>query len=187
MPPPRLRPDDTTLLVIDMQERLLPAIVDRERVINNCVVMLRLVRELNLPFLVTEHYPQGLGRTVEPVSAAMFDPSARIEKTRFSAVVDVVDDLLTSWRRSNVLVCGIETHVCVLQTVLDLQTSGRQAFVVSDAVAAAHRDQGPFALRRMEAAGAVVTGVMSAMYELLGDAAHPARRACVALAKEIQP
>ncbi|MBT8486254.1 MAG: isochorismatase family protein [Phycisphaerales bacterium] len=186
MPVPRLRSEDTTLLVVDMQERLLPAIVDRERVVNNCVVMLQLVRELNLPFLVTEHYPQGLGRTVEAVSAAMFDPSARIEKTRFSAMVDVVDDLLTAWRRSTVLVCGIETHVCVLQTVLDLQASGRQAFVVSDAISAAHRDQGPPALRRMESAGAVVTGVMSSMYELLGDAAHPARRACVGLAKTIQ-
>ncbi len=141
--------------------------------------------ELGIPFLVTEHYAQGLGRTVQAITAAMIDPASRVEKTRFSAVVPVVDEMLRSWRRGTVLVCGIEAHVCVLQTVLDLQASGRQCFVVSDAVASSQPEQLDHAVRRMEAAGAITTGVMSAMYELLGDAGHPSRRACVELAKQI--
>jgi nicotinamidase-related amidase len=186
MPVPRLRVDDTALLVVDVQERLVPAIPDRERLIGNCVIMLRAATELGIPSLVTEHYPKGLGRTVEEVTAVMVDQAARVEKTRFSAAVDVVDDILRSWRRSTILVCGIDAHVCVLQTVLDFQAGGRQCFVVSDAVAASHPDQIAPAYRRMEAAGAFTTGVMSAMYELLGDAAHPSRAALVDLAKGIR-
>jgi nicotinamidase-related amidase len=85
-----------------------------------------------------------------------------------------------------VLVCGVEAHVCVLQTVLDLQAGGRQAFVCTDAVSASQRDQIQPALARMGAAGAVMTGVLSAMYELLGDCANENFRACLELAKSIQ-
>lgn len=182
---PRLRIEETALLVIDMQEKLLPSIADRQRVIRNCEVILRMAGELGIPYLVTEHYPQGLGRTVQPVASAMVDPAARIEKTRFSAAVEIVLDLLQSWHRTSVLLCGIEAQVCIMQTALDLQAAGRQSFVVSDAISATQTNQIAPALRRMEAAGAVTTGVMSAMYELLVDARHPARRACVELAKGI--
>jgi len=185
MPIPRLRTLDTALMVIDVQEKLVPTIADGERLVGNCAVMLRLAAELGMPFLVTEHYPKGLGRTVEAITAAMIDPSARVEKTRFSAAVDVVDQMLRSWRRNTVLVCGLEAHVCVLQTVLDLQAGGRQCFLVSDAISASQTDQIQPAMTRMEAAGAVTTGVMSSMFELLGDARHPSRRACIELAKRI--
>ncbi len=184
---PRLRIDDTALLVLDVQEKLVPAISDRERLIGNCTIMLELAAELGIPYLVTEHYPKGLGRTVDPLSTAMSDPAARIEKTRFSAKLAIVDDLLRSWRRNTLLICGIEAHVCVLQTVLDMQAAGRQCFVVSDAVSASQPGQVAAASRRWEAAGVVTTGVTSAMYELLGDANHPARRACVELAKRVIP
>jgi len=188
MPIPRLRIQESALLVVDVQEKLVQAIPDRQRekLINNCVIMLKMAGELRIPYLVTEHYPAGLGRTVEPLAAAMSNQAARVEKTRFSALVDVVDDLLRSWQRTSVLLCGIEAHVCVMQTALDLQAGGRQSFIVSDAIAAMQPDQIQHALRRMEAAGAVTTGVMAAMYELLGDARHPARQACVELAKAIR-
>ena len=182
---PRMHIEDTALLVIDMQEKLVPTIIDRQRLITNCSVMIAAAGELELPYLVTEHYPAGLGRTVQEITSAMVDPSARVEKTRFSALVDLVDERLRRWRRSNVLVCGIEAHVCVLQTVLDLQGSGRQCFLVSDAIASSQTEQLNHAVRRMEAGGAVTTGVIGAMYELLGDAAHPARRTFVELAKKV--
>jgi nicotinamidase-related amidase len=187
MPIPRLRTEDTCLLVVDVQEKLVPTVAGSDRLVHNAALMLRLATELNMPYLVTEHYPKGLGRTVEAIDAAMLDRAARVEKTRFSAVVDLVDDMLTAWRRTSVLVCGIEAHVCVLQTALDLQASGRQAFVVSDAVASSQPEQFEHACRRWEAAGAVTTGVMSATYELLGDAKHSSRRACVDLARRIMP
>ena len=186
MPIPRLRIDNTILLVIDVQEKLVPSIVDRERIIGNCAILLKMAAELGMPYVVTEHYPKGLGRTVPAITSAMVDPSARIEKTKFSAVVELVEDQLRRWGRSCVLVSGIEAHVCVLQTVLDLQMIGRQCFLVSDAISASQPDQREHALRRMEAAGAVTTGVLSVMYELLGDARHPAFRPCLDLARQIR-
>jgi nicotinamidase-related amidase len=141
---------------------------------------------LELPYLVTEQYPKGLGRTDEVVASAMSDRSRRVEKTRFSALVDVVDEQLRRWRRTSVIVCGLEAHVCVLQTVLDLQASGRQAFVCTDAVSCSQREQIRWAFERMARAGAILTGVMSVLYELLGDASHPSFRGCLELAKAIE-
>lgn len=186
MPIPRLRLDDTALLVIDVQERLIPTIVDADRVIENCALLLRMAHELGIPAIVTEQYVKGLGRTVEGVSSALADQAARIEKTRFSAAVDLVIETLQAQRRGTVLICGLEAHVCVLQTVLELHAGGRQCFVVTDAVSAAQREQMPFAFERMQKAGAVMTGVVSAMYELLEDSTHPSFRACLELAKAVR-
>jgi len=183
MPIPRLRTAAAALLVIDVQERLLPTIHEADRVMARCAAMLRLAGILGLPVLATEQNPRGLGRTADEVAAAMLDPSQRVEKSRFSALVDLVDERLTAWGRSAVMVCGIEAHVCVLQTVLDLQASGRQAFVLSDAVSAGEVAQIEPALRRMERAGAIITGVVSATYELLGDFRHPAFRDCLRIIK----
>lgn len=184
---PRLRIDETALVVIDVQERLIPTIVRAERLVKHCAILLRLADELKLPYLVTEQYPKGLGRTVDEVAGVMPDPSRRIEKTRFSAAVDLVVSQLRRWRRSSVLVAGIEAHVCVLQTVLDLQEAGWQSFVVSDAVSASQADQVAPALARMRQAGAIETGVISAMYELMGDSTHASFRRCLELAKAVQP
>ncbi|MCH8822337.1 MAG: isochorismatase family protein [Planctomycetes bacterium] len=183
MPIARLHIDSTALLVIDVQERLMPTIGDRDRLINNCAILLQLAGVLSIPYLVTEQYPAGLGRTVDEVASAMGDPSRRVEKMRFSAAVDVVLDELKRWRRPNILICGIEAHVCVLQTVLDLQDSGWQTFICSDAISASQPDQIAPAVKRMEKSGAIVTGVLSAMYELLGESTHPAFKSCLELAK----
>lgn len=182
---PRLQAEHTALLVIDVQERLMPTIVEHNRVIRCCAVMLRAAAALGMPYLVTEQYPRGLGRTVDEVAKAMTDQSRRIEKTRFSACVDLVNEQLVAWRRGCVLVCGVEAHVCVLQTTLDLLATGRQVFLVTDAISASQRDQVAPAFQRMIAAGAVQTGVLSAMYELLQDAGHPAFGTCLELAKTV--
>lgn len=182
---PRLRAEQAALLVIDVQERLMPAIVERDRVIRNCGILLRMAAALEIPYLVTEQYPRGLGRTVDAVAKAMTDQSRRIEKTKFSACIDLVHEQLLAWRRGSVVVCGVETHVCVLQTTLDLLSTGRQVFVITDAISASQRDQIAPALDRMARSGAILTGVMSALYELLGDSTHPAFRTCLDLAKTI--
>jgi nicotinamidase-related amidase len=186
MPIPRLRLTATALLVIDVQERLMPTIHHSQRLAGRCAAMLRLAGNLGIPALVTEQNPAGLGRTVDEVAMAMADPSQRVEKSSFSALVDIVDQRLRVWGRSTVLVCGVEAHVCVLQTVLDLQASGRQAFVLSDAVSAGDIDQIPPSFRRMERAGAFMTGIVSATYELLGDFRHPRFRECLAVIKALR-
>ena len=186
MPIPRLKIDDTALLVIDVQERLLPTIVDAHKIVQNCSVLIRMASELRLPHIVTEQYPKGLGRTVEEITRAMPDQSQRVEKTRFSGYVDVVQERLREWRRGTVLIAGLEAHVCVLQTVLDLQANGYICFVCTDAVSAGQRGQIEHARRRWERAGAISTGVLSAMYELMGDAKHPSFRPCLELAKSLE-
>jgi nicotinamidase-related amidase len=183
MPIPRLTIDNTALLIIDVQERLLPTIVDADKLTHNCATLLQIASVLGIPYLVTEQYPKGLGRTVDVVDKAMDDPSRRVEKTRFSSCIDLVSEQLLNWRRGTVLIGGIEAHVCVLQTVLDLHASGRQCFLCTDAISAGQRDQIAPALRRMESAGAVATGVLSATYELLADSTHPAFRSCLDLIK----
>lgn len=186
MPIPRLRADDTALLVIDVQERLMPTIVDADKLITNCAILLQMAEQLGIPYLVTEQYPRGLGRTVDAVASAMVDQSRRVEKTRFSACIDLVYEQIAAWNRGSILICGVECHVCVLQSVLDLQTLGRQCFLCTDAISASQRDQIGPAMDRMRRAGAVQTGVMSAMYELLGDSTHHAFPQCLDLAKAIK-
>jgi nicotinamidase-related amidase len=186
MPIPRLRIADTALLVVDVQERLIPTIVDADRIIHNCSILIRMAREMGIPAILTEQYVKGLGRTVDSLSEALADPSARIEKTRFSAAIEMVTGMLQAKRRGTVLVCGLEAHVCVLQTVLDLHAGGRQCFVCTDAVSSGQREQIAFAYERMQRAGAVLTGVVSAMYELLEDSNHRAFRPCLELAKSVR-
>ena len=170
--------DDTIAVFVDLQERFAPTIADMEEVLAGASVLARATRRLALPFLVTEQYPKGLGPTLPPVADYLLGggPGQRrpIEKTAFSCCGEpaFLDALESSGRRSVVL-CGIETHVCVLQTALDLLARDFGVWIVADAVgsrAPANRD---LALRQLDAAGAVVTSVETALFQLLGDAKAP--------------
>jgi len=182
---PRLRPDDTALLVIDVQSRLLPTIHRWEVLRDHCALLLRMAAALDLPALVTEQYPSGLGPTVPEVAAVVPPGTPVIQKTRFSALVPSVEDHLQGIGRGTVLVCGIEAHICVLQTVLDLRAGGREVFFVTDAISAGQRAQIAPAYRRMERAGAVPTGILSSLYELMADKRHPAFARGLDLAKAV--
>lgn len=186
MPIQRLKSDSTALLVIDVQERLLHTIHGHERLVHHCGILCRAAPLLGVPTVVTEQYVRGLGHTV-PALAQAFAPGTPVfEKTRFSALTPEVRQHLTATRCSSVLVCGIEAHVCVLQTVLDLCASGWGVFFATDAISAGQPDQIEPAFRRMERAGALPTGVLSALYELMGDAQHPSFREVLPLAKSVQ-
>jgi len=187
MPIPRLSSANAVLLVIDIQEAFHGHIADLDRVIANAAVMCRAAAELALPVIVTEHYPQGLGRTVAPVREALPSGTPIFEKTRFSAFVPEVANAIHRLGRPNALLCGLEAHVCVMQTALDLLASGVQSFHLTDAIGAGQPLQIPPAMRRIERAGSLPTGTLSAIYELMADARHPAFRACLALAKQVRP
>lgn len=186
MPIPRLAPDRTALLVIDVQERLLPTIFDGERVVANCAAALRLVEALAIPAIVTEQYTKGLGHSAPAIREAAGARAPVIEKTRFSALTPEVDAFLSSRRAEDILIAGVEAHVCVAQTVLDLLASGRQPYLLTDAISAGQPDQIAPALRRLERAGAVPTGVLAAGYELLGDAANPHFKAVLGVVKTLR-
>lgn len=182
----RLTTQNTSLLVIDVQERLLPEMVGAERLASRCVFSLRLAETLGLPAAITEQYVKGLGPTDPGVRKAAAADVPVFEKTRFSACVDPVRDWLREIRRPNVLICGMEAHVCVLQTGLDLLESGFRVFWVSDAISGGEADQIEPARRRLEAAGAITTGCISMAYELLRDAHHPRFKDVLSLVKPIR-
>ncbi len=186
MPIPRLRRDSTALLVIDVQERLQSSIHLGTDVAFNCGLLLDVAATLGLPTLVTEQYVKGLGRTVEALRAKIRPGTLIVEKTRFSAAVPETVAFLDRHRITSVLVCGVETHVCVLQTSLDLLAGGRQVFLVTDASSSGQRDQISPALQRLQAAGAVLTGTLGATYELLGDAADPQFKECLSIVKAVR-
>ena len=156
----------TALVVIDVQEAFAKAVEGFEAVAAQTAILVQGAKVLGLPVLVTEQYPQGLGDTVPQVREALGDVS-RLAKTVFSAAQADGFDLAG---RDQALVCGIETHVCVNQTVHDLLGGGVEVHVAVDAVGsrtAANRELG---LRKMAESGAILTSVETALFELLGAA-----------------
>jgi hypothetical protein len=172
MPEPKLaRATDSSLVVIDIQERLAAAMPAREPVLRATAILLEVAGWLKIPVLVTEQYPKGLGGTAAVVAARLPAGAVRIEKTRFSACAALP---LT---RPQVILAGMEAHVCILQTAFELAAAGREVFVVGDAVCSRTEVNYTNALARMQAAGIVVTNTESVVFEWLQDAAHERFRA----------
>lgn len=161
------------ILIVDMQERLMPHVDDGAGVTRQVARLVRAATAMRLPITISEQYPEGLGRTVAEL-AQLVTGADRIMKMTFSVWRDdTARERLTSHLRPQIVVAGVETHVCVQQTVLDLLGMQMQPFVLADAVGSRHRTDRDVALQRMSAAGAVVTTVESAIYELLEEAGTP--------------
>jgi nicotinamidase-related amidase len=158
----------TAVLVIDLQERLLPAIHEHARVAHNSVALLRLARILELPVVLTTQYQRGLGATVPEVLAEA--PGLQpLDKTSFGCFGDeTLRTRIQSLGRKQLVICGVETHICVAQTVLGAIDAGYQVHVATDAVGARSTSNHDVGLRRMERAGAVMSSAEMAIYELLG-------------------
>lgn len=157
---------DTALLVIDLQERLVPVMMNRERLLGNVSKLIRGARLLGLPVLVTEQYPQGLGATMPAVVAELSEGQVRWPKRAFScAELTELFEPLRAAGRFRIVVAGIETHVCVQQTVLDLMHLGFRLYVAADAVSARQPLDHELALRRIESSGATLTTTEAALFE----------------------
>jgi nicotinamidase-related amidase len=178
----RLSAADSALLVIDVQDKLLAAIPGADALLRNVAFLIDAAKLLGVPVLATEQYPKGLGPTAACI-AGRLTPGLPA-KTAFScaAVPEVV--AAVEGGRPTVLVAGIESHVCVLQTVLDLSARGVRVFVAADAVASRFEADHRSALARMERAGAISTTVETAAFELLATAAHPAFKAVSRLVQD---
>ncbi|MEO9166782.1 MAG: hydrolase [Aestuariivirga sp.] len=172
------------LLMVDMQERLLPAIHGFERVIENCGLLLQVAEKLDLPLIVTEQYPKGLGPTVpelESKNATIF------EKLSFSGLRD--EKIRAHFKTledsgfKQVIMCGVEAHVCVLQTALDLKLAGFEVFVVADACSSRSAESVALALPRLRHNGVQVVDAEMAIFELAGKAGTPEFKALSALIK----
>lgn len=169
----RLAPDTTLLAIVDIQERLVAAIPAAPVVLARAIRLARAARLLDVRTALTEQYPKGLGLT--PPELATLVPPAH-EKTAFSscgcaAFAALVDDPPRPLHA--VVLCGLETHVCIAQTALDLLARGLRVCIAADAVASRHAIDHDIGLRRLESAGAVLTTTEAILFEWLRDAAHP--------------
>ena len=178
-----LTPDDSLLLVVDVQARLAGHMHQLERLMSNLRIMIQGARVLGLPLLCTEQYPEGLGPTVPEVAELL--PDVRpIHKRAFSCCgSDEFIRRLEAEKRNRVLIVGIEAHVCVYQTTADLVRRGYEVHVVADAVSSRTPDNRDIGLRKMERAGAELTGTETALFELLGMAEGPRFKEILALVK----
>ncbi len=146
----------------------MPAMHDPVRALNGMRVAVLAALKLGLPVRVTEQYPKGLGRTMPKLIDALGEAYQPIEKTRFSA-----GDAMRGVETESVLLCGIEAHVCVLQTALDLIDAGYHAFTLVDAVDSRSPQNKRLGLERMRQSGAVLLSTETALFELMQDARHP--------------
>jgi nicotinamidase-related amidase len=180
--PTQLLPRETVLLVVDVQEKLIVKIPTAQALVRNLTFLLDAARLLDVEVSATEQYPRGLGPTV-PILAERLP--TRPDKVAFSCCA--VPGLVDGYRqrgRSRVLLSGMETHVCVLNTALDLLAAGLRVYVAVDAVASRYAVDHDMALRRMEQAGAILTTAETAVFEWLGGSQHPQFKQVSALVQE---
>ncbi len=174
--PALCRRDDSALLVIDIQTRLATAMTetDRARLLRNSGILIEAARQLEIPIVQTEQYPRGLGPTEPALAERLTDSSSRLEKTAFSCCgADDFDAAAGATGRTQWILCGIEAHVCVTQTALELHARGLEVFVAEDAVCSRVPANAANALARLRQAGIVVSNTESVLFEWLRDATHP--------------
>jgi nicotinamidase-related amidase len=173
-----LEAEQCALIVVDMQEKLLPPIWEKERLVRNVQLLIRLAGILKIPALVSTQYAKGLGNTV-PDIASMLPDSTPIDKLMFSCFgSDVFCSLLKRLpgQRTTVLLCGMETHICIMQTALGALRDGYLVHVAADAVSSRTELNWRIGLDRMRAAGAVLSSTEMLIYELLRSSGAPAFR-----------
>lgn len=167
--------NDSTLVVVDIQTRLTAAMPVKvlARLQRNTGLLLKSATLLNIPVMATEQYPKGLGSTEPEILKILPDSTRMYEKTSFSAVgaEGFMTDLENSGRKQ-VLIAGMEAHVCVLQTAMDLFSQGYDVFVIADAVCSRQRESYETALIRMRRTGVVISDAESIMFEWIKDAKH---------------
>lgn len=162
--------DKAALMVIDVQEKLLPAIEDSEQLHARIQWLISACHTLKTPVLFTEQYPRGLGHTLPTLTQLVEQPEI-VEKMHFSVMA--ANCLPAHWQDySQVIVCGMETHVCVLQTVLELIQAGKEVFVVADAVGSRTEQNRQLGLERMRDAGAHIVSREMVVFELLRHAGN---------------
>lgn len=176
---------DSALLVVDMQEKLLRLIPGHERIIFNCRRLIDGAKILGIPVAATEQYPQGLGPTADALRQRLGEIPAKLA---FSC--GECGPIFDQWQQQGIfkiLVCGIEAHVCVQQTVMDLLGEAYRVFIAVDALGARHAIDYETAIRRMDSAGATITTTEAALFEWCEVAGTPEFKQISALVRESPP
>ena len=168
----RLTPSQSTLCLIDVQEKIIPTIPTGQQVLTECCRLVEAANLFKIQILFTEQYPKGLGQTVKPLATKIKNQKP-IEKLSFSCcgtqrfLDQISPDVET------LIVCGIETHICIAQTVLDVLQAGFRVCIAVDAVGSYREQDHTVALRRLEGAGAVLSTAEAILFELCGTAENP--------------
>ena len=179
-----ITPKEALLLVIDIQEKLAPAVFQSDHVIKNTGKLIRACKLLGVPVVHTEQYPKGLGRTVEALGSLIGEETP-FEKLSFSCCGN--DDFMKRLRtlgRNDILVVGMETHVCVYQTCVELLEFGYNVHLVTDGVSSRNEENRALGIRCIERAGAMLTSTEMAIFELLRVAEGDTFRAISKIIKE---
>lgn len=168
--PEKLQRDRTVLILIDMQEKFRSLITDMGRVVTASSRLIRFCERLEIPLLITEHYPRGLGKTLPELQSLVSDTSP-LEKITFSCRGDEgFRQALKATGRDQAILCGIETHVCVYQTAHDMLRDGLQVVAAVDAISSRHQTDRALGLARMGRLGVDLMSVEMIMFEILGRA-----------------
>jgi nicotinamidase-related amidase len=175
---------NSVLLLVDLQERLVAAMPEgaREATLRNAAILAQAAGRLRIPTFVSEQYPKGLGATEACLKQQLGQQAARIEKTSFSCFeADGFLESLRGTNRKQVVLGGMEAHICVLQTAMGLQYAGFDVYVVEDATCSRNLDSRRIAMDRVRQAGIAVTNMESVVFEWLRDSRHPEFKAISAL------
>jgi nicotinamidase-related amidase len=179
----RIVKERTIGLVIDIQERLFPAMFENEELLKNCRILIQGLNTLGVPLLVTQQYTKGLGETIEEIKSeiAEFNP---IEKKSFSCCDEpLFSEKIKELNAKNILICGIESHVCVLQTAVDLKEAGLNPIVVMDCVSSRTQKNIELAIERFRFEGILMVSAESILFELTRSAAATEFKAISKLVK----
>jgi len=182
--PSLLRAEDTLLIVVDMQEPFLRHVWERERVVTNVTKLLRAARTLRVPIVPTLQNAEKLGGLLPEIARGLPPQCVPFDKMCFSCLGEgaFVSEVQRSGRKQ-ILLCGVETHICISQTAHDLLAQGYQVHVAADAVSSRTQSNWEIGLRRMECAGALISSMEMAIYELLHEAGTPEFRELLELFK----
>ncbi len=170
-----LQPEECALVVIDIQEKLLPPIFNKEALVKNSALLVNAAKILNIPVLVTTQYARGLGQTVPEIASLVLDV-APIDKTEFSCFgKDTFCSAVKTLpgHRNTMLLCGMEAHICVMQTALGALEQGYIVHVASDAIGSRSEWNWQVGLERMQNAGAVISSTEMMIYELMRKSGTP--------------
>jgi len=159
----RIEREHTAALVVDYQEKLVPVMKDKEQLIHNSEILLKGLKILGVPMYITQQYTKGLGTSIKEITDAMEDDSYT-DKLSFTAY-DSVKDKISA--KKFIIVCGIEAHICVLQTVIDLKAAGFVPVLVADCISSRKESDKQVAIERARQEGAIVTTYESVLFELL--------------------
>ena len=171
----RITPENTAVLVVDYQEKLLPAIHDVESLLERSRILLSGLQLLDVPVVLTEQYAKGLGPTVKEIRDCLGENYKPYDKITFSVMgADAVKAAFAAMDRKNIIVCGTEAHICVLQSVIDLLAEGYNVYLVEDCIASRKPSDKETGIKRAMGEGALMTSAEAILFELTYISGTPA-------------